>query len=108
MNINLKYHDYQLLVMILNHLEKATLENNLKLGIKRVIEMFGNNEVETNKNGGLNVVINLEDNRKIQQVMVVLNRLIDTETIKMDYFISYEVADNLLSKILIQLYEYLH
>lgn len=108
MNIKLKYHDYQLLVMILNHIEKSTLEDNLRLGIKRVIEMFSNNEVETNKNGGLNVVINLEDNRKIQQVMVVLNRIIDTETIKMDYFLSYEVADNLLTKILIQLYEYLY
>ena len=108
MNIKIKYHDYQLLVMILNHIEKYTLEDNLRLGVKRVIEMFGNNEVETCENGGLHIVVNLEDNRKIQQVMVVLNRIINTEVVKMDYFLSCEVADNLLTKILIQLYEYLY
>ena len=100
--------EYKILIETLKKVQfDKTVERNFSLGCFEVINKLNANTKQIKIEGSKKKVvrIKIKNKRDIEQCMVVINRILEKESIELD--MDKITIDNILSKVLIGLYDML-
>lgn len=100
--------EYKILIETLKRIQfDKTVERNFSLGCFEVINKLNANAKQMKIEGSKKKVvrIKIKNKRDIEQCMVVINRVLEKESIELD--MDKITIDNVLSKVLIGLYDML-